>query len=151
MYFDIFSIQYSKILLAGCEGPNQTVRMRRLIWAFAVRICPKTRFRMPESIIMKTCLYNLEPHFYVVKRGLTGDNTDCGYSLEPICRGDSNEYPQSMFQAGLWKISEFFSSEKLHFLVIKFLVYLNRRVFVMLREHRETITISTQSTCFLDN
>ena len=24
-------------------------------------------------------------------------NTDCGYSLEPPCRGGSNEYPQSMF------------------------------------------------------
>ena len=24
-------------------------------------------------------------------------NIDCGYSLEPPCRGGSNEYPQSMF------------------------------------------------------
>ena len=24
-------------------------------------------------------------------------NIDCGYMLEPPCRGGSNEYPQSMF------------------------------------------------------
>ena len=24
-------------------------------------------------------------------------NIDCGYTLEPPCRGGSNEYPQSMF------------------------------------------------------
>ena len=37
---------YTMILLANSEGPDQTARMRRLIWAFAVRVCPKTRFRM---------------------------------------------------------------------------------------------------------
>ena len=57
----------------------------------------------------KTCLYNfdpLKPHFYIVKLGFTevyiiflisGQNIDCGYSLEPPRRGGSNEYPQSMF------------------------------------------------------
>ena len=30
------------IMLAESEGPDQTVRMRRLIWAFAVRIYQKT-------------------------------------------------------------------------------------------------------------
>ena len=29
------------ILLADSEGPDQSARMRRLIWAFAVRIYPK--------------------------------------------------------------------------------------------------------------
>ena len=31
------------ILLADSEGPDQTVWMRRLIWAFVVRICPKAQ------------------------------------------------------------------------------------------------------------
>ena len=31
-------------------------------------------------------------------------NIDCGYSLEPPRRGGSNEYPQSMFWAGIRKI-----------------------------------------------
>ena len=31
------------------------------------------------------------------------------YSLEPPRRGGSNEYPQSMFWAEIWKISEFLS------------------------------------------
>ena len=42
-----YILQYSMILLVDSEGPDQTARMRRLIWAFAGRICPeKTRFRM---------------------------------------------------------------------------------------------------------
>ena len=31
------------IMLA--DGPDQTARMHRLVWVFAVRICPKIRFR----------------------------------------------------------------------------------------------------------
>ena len=71
-------------------------------------------------VITKTYLYNfdpLKPHFYIVKLGFTGEyiiflisaqNIDCGYSLEPPPRGGSNECPQSMFWAEMWKISEFF-------------------------------------------
>ena len=36
----------SVILLADTEDPDQTARMRRLIWAFAVHICLKTGFCM---------------------------------------------------------------------------------------------------------
>ena len=39
---------------------------------------------------------------------LLKNNIECGYSLEPPRRGGSNEYPQSMFWAGIWKISKFF-------------------------------------------
>ena len=88
-------------------------------------------------IITKTCLYNFD--FYIVKLGFTGvyiiflisaQNIDCGYSLElPHC-GSFNEYPQSMFWAETWKISEFLS-ENFHFLVVKFSVYLNGLVFLM--------------------
>ena len=93
--------------------------------------------------ITKTCLYNfdpLKPHFYIVKLGFTGvyifflfllKKIDCGYSLEPPRRGGSNEYPQSMFWAEIWKISDFFLSENVQFLEVNFSVYLNRRVFVM--------------------
>ena len=43
-------LYYPMILFAGSEGPDQTARMRRLIWAFAVRICSKTRFCMAPPI-----------------------------------------------------------------------------------------------------
>ena len=33
-----YILKYPMILLADSEGPDQTARMRRLIWAFAVRI-----------------------------------------------------------------------------------------------------------------
>ena len=67
------------------------------------------------SFITKTCLYNfypLKPHFYIVKPGFTGvyviflisaQKIDCAHSLEPPRRGGSNEYPQSMFWAEIWK------------------------------------------------
>ena len=76
------------------------------------------RMRIP-GFITKTRLYNLDPlkpHFYIVKLGFTGVyiifvilliNIDCGYSLEQPRRGGSNEYPQSMLWAEIWKISEF--------------------------------------------
>ena len=32
------------ILLADSESPDQPAHLRRLIWTFAVRVCPKTRF-----------------------------------------------------------------------------------------------------------
>ena len=35
---------------------------------------------------------------------VSAQNIDCGYSLEPPRRGGSNEYPQSMFWAEIWKI-----------------------------------------------
>ena len=72
------------------------------------------------STVTKTCLYNFDPHkphFYIVKLGFTGvyiiflisaQNIDCGYSLEKY---------------------QNFSSENFHFLVVKFSILLNKRVF----------------------
>ena len=90
---------------------------------FLSHFCPKHRLWVPvrtasneyPQSITKTCLYNVDPlipHFYNVKLGFTGvyiiflistQNIDCGYSLEPPRRGGSNEYPQSMFWADIWK------------------------------------------------
>ena len=68
----------------------------------------------------KHAYINIDPlksHFYIVKLEFTGvyiiflisaENIDCGYSLELPRRGGSNEYPQSMFWADIWKISEIF-------------------------------------------
>ena len=97
-----------------------------------------------DQAITKTYLYNfdpLKPHFYIVKLGFTGvyiiflifvQTHRLWYSLEPPRRDGSNEYPQSMFWAEIWKISEFFLSENFQFLEVKFSIYLNRRVFIML-------------------
>ena len=35
---------------------------------------------------------------------ISAQNIDCGYSLEPLRRGGSNKYPQSMFWAEIRKI-----------------------------------------------
>ena len=92
--------------------------------------------------ITKTCLYNFDPHkplFYVVKLGFTrvciislisAQRHNLWYALEPPLRGGSNAYPQSMFWAEILRMSDFFVW-KFSFLVVKFSVYLNRRVFVM--------------------
>ena len=94
------------------EGLNQSARLHSLIRAFPVR---KQHTCHTSHYITKTCLYNfdpLKPHFYIVKLGFTGvyisflisaQNIDCGYSLEPPHRGGSNEYPQSIFWAEIWK------------------------------------------------
>ena len=89
------------IMLADREGPDQTARMCRLAWAFAV--CPiiyivahkqysgynalnNTQWHIDRIVditheiilniyITKTCLYNfdpLKPHFYTVKLGFAG-------------------------------------------------------------------------------
>ena len=58
----------------------------------------------PRSIT-KTCLYNfdsIKPHFDIVKLGFTRV-----YSILSNW-GCSNEYPQFMYWAKIWKISEFF-------------------------------------------
>ena len=98
-------------------------------------------------IITKICLCNVDlfkPHFYIVKLGFTGvyvifhisaQKHRLWYSLEPPRRGGSNEYPQSMFGVEIGKISAFLS-ENFHILVVKFSVYLNRRVFVMFQSFK---------------
>ena len=116
---------------------------------------PTRKIELKRQIaITKTYLYNfypLKPHFYILKLGFTGvyiiflisaqkhrlwvlvrTASSCGYSLEPPRRGGSNEYPQSMFWAEVWKKYQIFLSENFHFLVVKFSVYLNRHVFVMI-------------------
>ena len=78
------------------------------------------RLYEPRQAITETCLYNfdtLKPHFYLVKLGFRGvyiiflisaQKHRLWHSLEPPRRGGSNEYPQSMFRAEIWKISEIF-------------------------------------------
>ena len=107
---------------------------------------------IPEFLSRKytyIILIPLKPHFYIVKLGFTkrliffpfitktcliflisAQKHTLWYSLEPPRRDGSTEYPQSMFWAEMWKISEFLS-ENFHILVVKFSVYLNRHVFVM--------------------
>ena len=84
------------------------------------------RIKSKWQFITKTCLYNsdpLKPHFYIVKLGFTGvyiiflisgQNIDCGYSLEPV-----------------YEKYQIFLSENFQFLEVKLSIYLNRRVFVM--------------------
>ena len=124
-YIGMFS--WWKRYLPTCvpsEESNQPVHSCSLIRIFPECILESQRCKLSwcgqQRLITKTCLYNfdpLKPHFYIVKLGFAGvyiifhisaQNIDCGYSLEPPRRGGSNEYPQSMFWAEIWKILEFF-------------------------------------------
>ena len=94
--------------------------------------------------ITKTYLYNfnpLKPHFYIVKLGFTGvyiiflillKNIDCEYSLEPPRRDEAvlTSTHNLCFEQKYEKY-QIFLSENFQFLVVKFSIYLNRRVFVM--------------------
>ena len=78
----------------------------------------------PQSMFLsrnkKNNVYPCKPQFYYMKVGFKGvkiiwacfrdditKNTPI-FSLEPPRRDGSNEYPQSMFRAEIWKISDFF-------------------------------------------
>ena len=116
---------------SGVNHHSPTPRIKLVIWKLLYKNCKfyKDFFIFSRYHVYKQTLHEetsrkhyyiiwpLKPHFYIVKLGFTGvyiiflisaQNIDCGYSLEPPRRGGSNEYPQSMFWADMWKISEFF-------------------------------------------
>ena len=126
---------YKKIMLYilkhyGGPSPAQTLSPTFFAWADYYDFSIHAVF----FNITKTCLYNfdpLKPHFYVVKLGFTGvyiiflisaQNIDCRYSSEP---------PRQKFLSRNKKNTRVFLSENFQFLVVKFSIYLNRRVFVM--------------------
>ena len=115
-------------------------RRNKTVGDFLINLC---KAKIPIRLaIKKIYLYNfdpLKPHFYLVKLRFTGvyisflisaQNIDCGYSLEPPRRGGSNEYHNLWFEQKYERYRNFLS-ENIQFLVVKFSVYLNRRVFVM--------------------
>ena len=80
----------------------------------------------------------LKLQFYTVKLGFTEIYiifliSAQKHRLWVLIRTTSNEYPQFMFEQKNELISDFLS-ENFQFLVVKFSVYLNRRVFAMERE-----------------
>ena len=87
----------------------------------------------------------LKPYFYIVKLGFTGytlfflfllKNIDCEYSF----------YQQSILSRKMKKYQFFFFlSENFQFLEVKFSLYLNMCVFVMLTE---AVLTSTNNLCF---
>ena len=114
----------------------------RLIWVYTVcsRLIVQTlRVNTGSSIncrharkggnITKTCLYNfdpppLKPQFYIVKLGFTGVYiifliSAQKHRLWVLVRTASSrrfyKYPQSMFWAEIWRISDFFLSENFQF------------------------------------
>ena len=95
-------------------------------------------------LITKTRLYNfdpLKPHFYIVKLEFIGGNIIFLISdhwMLVLVRTASSKrfyrvptiYVLNRSKKNIW----FFLSEKFSFLVVKFSIYLNRRVFVMSNE-----------------
>ena len=67
------------------------------------------------NFITQTCLFKYIDKFTTKKNEnfqikiliffhISVQNIDYGYSLEPPLRGGSNEYPQSMLWAEIWKL-----------------------------------------------
>ena len=96
-----------------------------------------------ELCITKTRLYNfdpLKPHFYIVKLGFTGvyiiflissQNINCEYSLKPPRRVVLTSTHNLCFEKKYEKYQTFLSENFPLFGIVKFSIYLNRRVFVM--------------------
>ena len=117
--------------------------------------CRVNNDKTQRQFITKTCVYNfdpLKPHFYIdiVKLGFTvgiflisAQNIDYGYSLEPPCRGGSNEYPQCMFCNRNMTVFIYFFFFFFFFFLwggggggVKYSIYLDSRVFVMYNHRR---------------
>ena len=65
---------------------------------------------------------------------MSAQNIDCGYSLEPPCRGGSNEYPQSMFLSRNNKNNVYPCKPQFYYIKVGLRESkLYRHVFVMLR------------------
>ena len=82
--------------------------------------------------ITKTRLYNfdpLKPYFYIVKLGFTVVYIIFLTSTHNLC-----------FEQKYEKFQIFFLSENFPFLVVKFSIYLNRRVFVMTQKLNNNIS-----------
>ena len=96
--------------------------------------------------ITKTYLYNfdpLKPHFYTVKLGFTGVYIIflIFAQIEAVLTSIHN----LCFEQKLEKYQNFLS-ENFHFLVVKFSVYLNRHVFVMIETiHSQPYFLSATS------
>ena len=79
---------------------------------------------------MKTRLCNfdpLKPHFYIVKLGFTGVYIIFLISAQAVLTSVHN----LCFEQKYEKYQNFLSDFFFHFLVVKFSLYLNRRLFVM--------------------
>ena len=62
----------------------------------------------------------------------SGQNIDCGYSLDPPLRGGSNEYPQSMFLCRYKKNNVYPCKSQFYYIQVGFKgVKITWRVFVM--------------------
>ena len=94
-----------------------------------------------QAIITKSCLYNidpLKPQFYIVKLGFTGVYTILLISAQKhrlwvLVRTASPRWFQRVPTIYVLSrnMKNIFLSAKFHFLAVKFSVYLNRHVFVM--------------------
>ena len=135
-------ISWIWLKISGCSGVGKTwlkAYLFRIVCTRISSILPiiyiiRNGFKGNQRPITKTRLFNFDPfkpHVYIVKLGITGytlvslfcqKNIDCGYSFEPPRRGGSNEYPQSMFWAEIWKKYLNFLSENFPFFGSKIFV-----------------------------
>ena len=51
---------------------------------------------------------------------ISAKKIDCGYSLEPPRRGGSNEYPQSIFLAEIWKNNAYPCKPQFYYIKVGF-------------------------------
>ena len=68
-------------------------RKRNLTWHYSTFIRKPVHaiYSIVSAVLIKIS------RFFIIIFLIIAQNIDCGYTLEPPCRGGSNEYPQSMF------------------------------------------------------
>ena len=137
-------MQTKRDKFANSADPDWPVCTFRLTSQFATGVLSKFKDREQSTKttdITKTYLYNfdpLKPHFYIVKLGFTGVNVFFFISTQKhrlwvlvvptiyvLSRNNNNKKKKKKK-----KIAEFLY-ENFRFLVVKFSIHLNKRVFVM--------------------
>ena len=136
--------KYSSFLVLNGENAKIYIHWMRgisglLLFAFSSKI----NIAITRNVsITKIRLYNfdpLEPHFYIVKLELTGVYIIFSYfcskhRLWVLVRTASLKSTRNLYFEQKYEKYQSFLPENFHFLEVKFSIYLNRRVFVMLRE-----------------
>ena len=78
---------------------------------------------------------------------MSAQDIDCGYSLDPLCRGGSNEYPHSMFLSRNKKNNVYPCKRQFYCIKVGFKgSKLYRYVFVM-RKYKERTKLLNKPQC----
>ena len=128
-----------KILRVHAAFPSNSAYLNtRYISTKVIRLSSESLLYIPIFFSRSQSLYTLRKHafsnilkfhqktesFQTKKSDIfhiSAENIDCGYSLEPPCRGGSNEYPLSMFLSRNTKNNVYLCNPQFYYITVGFM------------------------------